>query len=211
KGIRKVTQGPFSPYFPLKSPQHYNALTCHQSTQEHHMAKKAEKFYSSTGDDGTTGLLGEGRVKKHHPRPEAYGAVDEAQTAIGLARAYLRENEAINALLLQVQRELYQLMSELAATKQAAPKFRVINADHVKWLEAQTDHYGGMLELPREFILSGDSIPGAALDVARTVTRRAERRVVRLMAENMIENVRLMRCLNRLSSLPLAPGRYAGA
>src|SRR5688500_3994121 len=107
---------------------------------------KIDKFYTTTGDDGTTGLLGEGRVKKHHPRPEAYGAVDEAQTAIGMARAMLRDDEQINAALLQTQRELYHVMAELAATRAAAPKFRVINADHIKWLEETTDQYGAKLE-----------------------------------------------------------------
>lgn len=172
---------------------------------------KVEKFYTATGDDGTTGLLGEGRVKKHHPRPEAYGAVDEAQTAIGLGRAYLRDNAEINAVLLQTQRELYHVMAELAATKSAAPQFRVINADHVKWLEDQSDHYGAMLELPKEFVVSGDSVAGAALDVARTITRRAERRTVKLMDEGMIENMWLIRYLNRLSSLLFVLARYADA
>lgn len=172
---------------------------------------KVEKFYTATGDDGTTGLLGEGRVKKHHPRPEAYGAVDEAQTAIGMGRALLRDHTALNDVLLQTQRELYHVMAELAATKNAAPKFRVINADHVKWLEEQSDQYGAMLDLPKEFIISGDSTAGAALDVARSITRRAERRVVKLMDDGMIENVWLIRYLNRLSSLLFVLARYADA
>jgi cob(I)alamin adenosyltransferase len=171
---------------------------------------KFDKFYTTTGDDGTTSLLGEGRVKKHHPRPEAYGAVDEAQTALGMARAQMLDREAA-AVIVRTQRDLYHAMAELAATKAAAPKFRTIGADHVKYLEDQTDHYGALIELPREFILSGDSLPGAALDMARTVTRRAERRVVKLMDESMIENVWLVRYLNRLSSLLFVLARYEDA
>lgn len=168
---------------------------------------KVDRFYTTSGDDGTTGLLGEGRVKKHHPRPEAYGAVDEAQTALGVARAVMVDRAAAEVVL-RVQRELYHLMAELAATKEAAPRFRAINAGHIAWLEEQTDHYGDQLDLPRDFVISGDSIPGAALDMARTITRRAERRVVRLIDENMLENIWLMRYLNRLSSLLFVLARY---
>src|SRR5688500_20308170 len=100
---------------------------------------KVEKFYTATGDDGTTGLLGEGRVKKHHPRPEAYGAVDEAQTAIGMGRALLRDNAEINAVLLQTQRELYHVMAELAAPRAAAPHFRGIHETHAMGLEDQSE------------------------------------------------------------------------
>lgn len=171
---------------------------------------KVDRFYTTSGDDGTTGLLGEGRVKKHHPRPEAYGAVDEAQTALGVARAVMVDRAAAEVVL-RIQRELYHLMAELAATKEAAPKFRTINAGHIAWLEEQTDHYGDQLDLPRDFVISGDSIPGAALDMARTITRRAERRVVKLLDENMIENIWLMRYLNRLSSLLFVLARYEDA
>lgn len=174
------------------------------------MPGRFDKFYTATGDDGTTGLLGEGRVKKHHPRPEAYGAVDEAQTAMGLARAQMQDREAAQ-IVLRAQRDLYQVMAELASTKEAAPRFRTIGSDQVKWLEEQTDQYGARLELPREFVVSGDSLPGAALDFARTVARRAERRVVRLIDEGMVENVWLMRYLNRLSSLLFVMARYEDA
>jgi cob(I)alamin adenosyltransferase len=171
---------------------------------------KIEKWYTATGDDGTTGLLGEGRVKKHHPRPEAYGTVDETQTALGLARAVMKDREAAEVIL-RVQRDLYQVMAELAATKEAAPKFRTIGEDQVTWLEQQTDHYGAQLDLPPEFIMSGDSYPGAALDMGRTISRRAERRVVKLLDDNMIENIWLIRYLNRLSSLLFVLARYEDA
>ncbi len=171
---------------------------------------RAEKFYTTTGDDGTTGLLGEGRVKKHHPRPEAFGAVDEAQAALGYARAHMRDRTAAEQVL-KAQRDLYHVMAELAATREAAPQFRVIDAQSVKWLEEQTDHYGDQLDLPREFVISGDSLSGAALDVARTIIRRAERRVVRLADDGQIDNPYLVRYLNRLSSLAFVLARYEDA
>jgi cob(I)alamin adenosyltransferase len=158
------------------------------------------KFYSTMGDDGTTGLLGEGRVKKYHPRPETFGAVDEAQAALGVARAAMQDRGAADAVL-QVQRDLYHLMAEMAATREAAPKFRKISAEHVQWLETQTDTYGEHLSLPREFTVSGDTAAGAALDLARTIVRRAERQTVRLFDEGMINNRELIRYLNRLSAL----------
>lgn len=174
------------------------------------MAKKVAKYYTTTGDDGTTGLLGEGRVKKHHPRPEAYGAVDEAQTALGMARALMTDREAAEVVL-KAQRDLYHVMAELAATKAAAPRFRKVDAEFVQWVEQKTDYYGARLTLPKEFVVSGDSVPGAALDVARTTIRRAERRVVRLADEAMIDNEHLIRYLNRLSSLAFVLARYEDA
>jgi len=158
------------------------------------------KFYTATGDDGTTGLLGEGRVKKYHSRPEAYGTVDEAQAALGIARAATQDRPAAE-IILQVQRDLYDLMAELAATRKAASQFRVIGSDQVKWLEQQTDRCGKSLTLPAEFTVSGETLSGAYLDLARAITRRAERMVVKLYDDGHIENRDLIRYLNRLSSL----------
>jgi cob(I)alamin adenosyltransferase len=174
------------------------------------VGKETLKFYTATGDDGTTGLLGEGRVKKYHPRPEAYGMVDEAQAALGMARAAMADREAAQVVL-QAQRDLYHLMAELAATKEAAPRFRKIDAARVAWLEAQTDRYGARITLPPEFVIGGDSVPGAALDFARTVIRRSERLVVRLADDALIENRDLIRYLNRLSSLAFVLARYEDA
>lgn len=168
------------------------------------------KYYTTEGDDGTTGLLGRGRVKKYHPRPMAFGEVDEAQAALGMARAVMQDRHAAQVIL-QVQRDLYHLMAELAATEEVAAQFRHIDAARVRWLEEQTDAYGARLRLPAEFTISGDSIPGAALDFARTVVRRAERQVVRLYDEGLVENGELMRYLNRLSSLLYVLSRYEDA
>jgi cob(I)alamin adenosyltransferase len=157
-------------------------------------------FYTSRGDDGTTNLLGEGRVAKYHVRIEAVGTLDESTTALGLARAQCRDPRA-TGILLEAQRDLYRLMAEVAATPETAEKFRFIDAARVAWLEEQTDELSKLVEMPKEFILPGDSVAGAALSLARAVIRRAERRVVELFDSEEIKNAELQRYLNRLSSL----------
>lgn len=170
-------------------------------------------FYTSRGDDGYTGILGEGRVAKNDARMEALGAVDEAGAALGLARALARAPQTSDVLL-QVQRDLYGLMGELAAAPENAEKFRVIGAERVSWLEAQVDTLSARLEIPREFIVPGDTVEGALVDLARTVVRRAERRVAALYHQGGFENPHLLRYLNRLSSLcflvELAENQAAG-
>lgn len=167
-------------------------------------------FYTRTGDDGTTGVLGEGRIPKDHPLTEAVGAVDEATAALGMARAVCR-GEATAELLLQVQRDLYRLMTEISATPENAERFRAITAERVNWIEAQTDALTRQVEMPREFITPGDSQAGAALAMARTIVRRAERRVVRLVREGSLSNRELLRYLNRLSSLCFVLELYENA
>lgn len=157
-------------------------------------------FYTRTGDDGTTGLLGEGRVLKTHPRIEALGALDEASAALGLARAQVRDPRC-EPILREAQRDLYKLMAEVASTPENADKFRGIDAERVQWIESQTDALSSTLEMPREFILPGDTPSGAALSMARAVIRRAERRVVDLIDTKENSNTELVRYLNRLSSL----------
>ncbi len=157
-------------------------------------------FYTRGGDEGYTGLLGEGRVRKEDLRMEALGTIDEAGAALGLARAHVRSAGAAE-LILQVQRDLYGLMGEIAATPENAARFRVIDSQKVVWLEAQTDALTAQVEIPREFIVPGDSVQGAYLDLARTVVRRAERRVSDLLHRGDIQNPELLRYLNRLSSL----------
>jgi len=158
------------------------------------------KFYTRRGDDGYTGVLGEGRVPKYHPITEAIGAVDEATAALGLARASSR-TEDCPAVLLDIQRDLYHLMSEISATPENAARFRKIDATRVAWLEQQTDAFAARVNLPKEFIVPGDSQVGAGLALARTVVRRAERQVAYLYLEQGLANVELLRYLNRLSSL----------
>lgn len=157
-------------------------------------------FYTRKGDSGYTGILGKGRQPKHHPRLEAIGSVDEATAAIGLARS-LALTDGLDAILVSIQRDLYHIMAEIAATPENAPKFRVIDALRVDFIEDQIAAFGSEVKMPGEFIVPGDSHSGAAFAVARTIVRRAERRVSQLMHEKQIENLELLRYLNRLSSL----------
>ena len=157
-------------------------------------------FYTRTGDDGTTGLLGEGRVSKRHPRIEALGALDESTATLGWARAQARDPRC-GPLLLEAQRDLYKLMAEVAATPEQADQFHFIDAARIAWIESQIDALTATVTMPREFILSGDTAAGAALSLARAVIRRAERRVVELFDAHELANLELQRYLNRLSSL----------
>jgi cob(I)alamin adenosyltransferase len=159
--------------------------------------------YNHPGDDGTTGLLGEGRLPKHHPRMEALGVLDEASAALGLARALCKAQQT-EPLLREVQRDLYIIMSEVAATPENVQRFRTLENQRLEWLESQADAIASMATLPAEFILPGDSLPGAALAVARTVVRRAERRAAELFDTGEIKNKVLLQYLNRLSSLCFA-------
>lgn len=159
----------------------------------------SDKFYTRGGDDGYTGLLGAGRVPKEDVRIEAIGAVDEANAALGIARSMVRLPENA-ANILTIQRDLYGLMAELAATPENAEKFRSINEERLQWLEKQTDAIANSIEIPREFIVPGDTTEGAFIDLARAVVRRAERRVVELSHQDDSLNKILLRYLNRLSS-----------
>jgi cob(I)alamin adenosyltransferase len=157
-------------------------------------------FFTGKGDDGSTGLLGEGRVAKYDLRLETLGCIDEATAQIGLARVYCYV-PASQQVLLQVQRHLYHIMGEIAATPENAARFRFLKPEHVTFLEEKIEEYSKQVEIPREFIVAGDTQVGAHLDVARTVVRRAERRVVELSAKGENVNSELLRYFNRLSSL----------
>ena len=157
-------------------------------------------YYTRTGDDGFTGLLGEGRVPKNHPITEAVGAIDEATAAIGLARAHASDEDT-TTILLQVQRDLYHLMAEVVARPENAARFRKIDEQTIGWLEERIDAVGHRVEMPGDFILPGDTLSGAMLALARTIVRRAERNVVGLYHQGTLENPSLLHYLNRLSSL----------
>ncbi len=158
------------------------------------------EFYTGTGDDGNTGLLGEGRVRKTHPRIEALGALDESTATLGWARAQAQDPRTMH-ILLEAQRDLYRLMAEVAATPENAPRFRSIDSNRVVWVEDQINNLAATIPMPSGFILPGDSAAGAALSMARAVIRRAERRMVELLDTDEVSNPELIRYLNRLSSL----------
>lgn len=157
-------------------------------------------FYTRGGDEGYTDVLGERRVAKEAARIEALGSVDEASAALGVARAHIHAPEGPE-LLLQVQRDLYGLMGEVAATPENAKTFCMIDDQKVNWIEEQIEMLTQLVDMPREFIIPGDTAGSAYLDLARTVVRRAERRVADLYHRKEIINPDLLRYLNRLSSL----------
>jgi cob(I)alamin adenosyltransferase len=164
------------------------------------------KLYTGKGDSGQTDLLGD-RIGKDDPRIELLGELDEATSAIGLARS-LAPDEAIAADLIDIQRDLYRIMAELAFTDELRPERFTFDADRVAWLEAATDQLSTQVELRPEFILPGGSTPSAALDLARTVVRRAERRAVGTSVPAGDDRQRILGYLNRLSSYLFVAARF---
>ncbi len=134
-------------------------------------------FYTSRGDDGFTGLLKEGRVPKSDPLLSALGVLDEANAALGLARSTAKNPES-KEIILAVQRDLYLLMAEVSSSPENSDVFRKIDPDKIMWLESKIDTLSQTLEMPKEFIVPGDSYSAAVIDLARTVVRRAERQLV---------------------------------
>lgn len=159
---------------------------------------------AGTGDDGSTGLLGGGRAPKDDPRVEAYGSVDEASSAIGLARA-LATTAPAAALLEECQRVLYRLGAELASTRPG--EFAVVTEADLERLEAQMGEIESGVQMPSHFILPGQSVASAAVDVARTVVRRAERRLITLERISGQTHDLPRRYLNRLSLCLFVIGR----
>lgn len=157
-------------------------------------------YFTGSGDDGYTGLLGAGRVRKDHPRPTALGSLDEASAALGLAGAQAVE-QFTRETLVQIRRDLYHLMAEVAALPDSSERFREIDAGRVEWLEEQIALAAKSISPPQGFVLAGESPSGAALDLARTIVRRAERALAGLLHAGELENPELLRYLNRLSSL----------
>lgn len=159
-----------------------------------------KKFYTRTGDDGKTGLLGEGRVEKFDLRMEALGTLDELSATLGLARSF-QTDPVIVQRIVDIQRKLYELMAEVAATPENAGKFAKIDSDSLLRLEEEIDRISMLVDIPEGFIVPGESTGSAAMAVARTITRRAERRVAELLRRGDLQNHYLLHYLNRLSSL----------
>ena len=155
------------------------------------------KVYTRTGDGGDTSLVGGTRVSKAHPRVEAYGEVDELNSVIGFARSRLSDTE-VDSTLAAIQNDLFTVGGDLASPQSVeVPR---VSELLVKRLEDLSDKYLAQLEPLKEFILPGGSEAGAAIHLARTVARRAERRVVALAEAESI-NPELVIYLNRLSDL----------
>jgi cob(I)alamin adenosyltransferase len=159
------------------------------------------KIYTKKGDDGTTGLLFGGRVPKDDLAPEAYGAVDESVAALGVARALAEGSLAAD--LLQVQRDLFVVGAEIATAPRnrhkLEPAVSLTTPGMVERLEAAIDALVDEVGLPTEFIVPGQAPLPAALDVARVVARRAERRVVAYARSGGLDGSSVLPYLNRLA------------
>ncbi len=159
------------------------------------MGNRLSKIYTRTGDDGTTGLGDGSRVRKDSARVEAYGTVDELNSAVGVLLAVPALPEAVNACLTEVQHELFDMGGELSI-----PGHRMIGAAQVTRLEQELDGFNDALPPLKEFILPGGGPAAAACHVARAIARRAERRVCALARSEEV-SPELLKYLNRLSDL----------
>jgi len=153
-----------------------------------------------SGDDGHTDYLGKGRVEKSSPRIETLGSLDESSAALGMARALCRDTSTVH-LIENIQRKLYRLMSEAAAGLENSLQFPGITNEDVAWLEKEIHGLEKILNIPQDFILPGATTYSAALDLARTVVRRAERRLVESSKIGEYQNPEGLKFLNRLSTL----------
>ena len=167
------------------------------------------KIYTRTGDDGTTGLLFGGRAHKDSDPIELNGAVDEAQAALGWARSLQPADSELNRTIAELERDLWILMAEVATAEGNRAKLedgrtRVSQA-MVDAIETRIDYWSNQVEMPKEFVVPGENQASAALDVARTIVRRAERIAVAWsVADSLVVSY-----LNRLSDLVWTLARVA--
>ncbi len=157
-------------------------------------------FFTGKGDSGKTGFLGEGRISKNSVRIEALGTADEANAALGYARS-IAIGQKTREILLEVQKQLYFLMSELSASPEVSDRFDTIGEVEINWLEDRIEEIESLVDLQREFIIPGENPSSGALSFARAVVRRSERRTIALFEANEIHKQALITYLNRLSSL----------
>jgi cob(I)alamin adenosyltransferase len=174
------------------------------------------KVYTKRGDDGTTGLLYGGRVDKHDLRTTAYGTVDETCSALGLARAELAQDAGLGHLhdeVLQVQRELFVVGAQLATLEDHWDRLEAgvsrVDDDMVDDLDRRIDACVDRHPLPKEFVVPGGTRAAAALDLARTVCRRAEREVVAMDRAGILPDATPLRYLNRCADLLYVLAREA--
>jgi cob(I)alamin adenosyltransferase len=171
------------------------------------------KIYTRKGDDGTTGLWYGGRVPKSDMRPEAYGSVDEAASALGLCRAGARDSQELYDDILRMQNELFIAGAELATAPEAAGRLEAgvskVTDAMVDNLENVIDRYMERVDLPPKFVIPGGTELSARLDVARTAIRRAERRVSAMRESGQLPDDTVLRYLNRASDAVYAMARFA--
>jgi len=165
-------------------------------------------IYTRHGDDGTTGLLFGGRVRKDADPIEVNGAVDEAQAALGMARALGSADPELDGMLTELERELYILMAEVATLpanrSKLSPGTSLVTEEMVTSLEDRIDALSERTAMPTEFVIPGQNVVSAALDVARTAVRRAER----LSVSHGLEDSFVSPYLNRLSDLVWTMARW---
>jgi cob(I)alamin adenosyltransferase len=164
--------------------------------------------FSKKGDRGYTSLLGGQRIPKSGPRPEAYGTLDEASSALGIARASAARPKT-KEIIMSIQKDLLVLGAELATAPEDLEKYpHQIKTDHVDRLERVIEDLQKDLVMGKEFILPGETVASAAIDLGRTIVRRAERKAVRLLQEKIITNGEVLRFLNRLADVLFILARY---
>ncbi len=164
--------------------------------------------FSRKGDRGFTSLMSGQRVSKSGPRPEVYGTLDEASSALGMARAWAKRTRT-REIILSIQKELVILGAELATESQEALKFsHQVRSQNVDRLEQLMEGLQEQVTLKKEFVYPGDSPAGAAIDLARTIIRRGERRAVGLLRQKKVHNPEVLRYLNRLADLLFVLARY---
>lgn len=171
------------------------------------------KVYTRKGDDGTTGLLFGGRAHKDDAGPDAYGAVDEAVSTLGLARAEVEPDTELHGLLVKLQRELFVVGAELATAIANRPKLQaevsLVTAEMVARLEPIIDDVTARFEAPTEFVLPGENRIAAALDLGRAVVRRAERASVAATRAGWLPpESQVVPYLNRLADLVYTLARW---
>jgi cob(I)alamin adenosyltransferase len=169
--------------------------------------KKKMLELAGTGDDGKTGLLGGGRAPKDDPRIEAFGTIDEASSALGLAKS-LTPHARVRVMCEELQRGLYAVGAELGTNPKAEKAFVKTGAAEVKRLEQLITELEAVVTMPEGFILPGATPASGALDLARAITRRAERRCLTLERLGGVDNPQIRRWLNRLSLLLFVLARF---
>jgi cob(I)alamin adenosyltransferase len=173
------------------------------------------KIYTKKGDDGTTSLWYGGRVPKDSPRTEAYGSLDEACSALGVARALCTADgqDELAADILRLQDDLFVAGAELATAPEAAERLEDgisrVTDEMVDWAEGLIDRYMDEVELPPKFVIPGGNLTSAQLDVARTLIRRAERRIATLAEAGELASPVVIHFVNRGSDLAYAMARWA--